>query len=284
MKKTIIWSLALMMGLSLAFSGPIFAEDNNSTQGNGDAKPEPKLMSNPASKKAMTGLEKILTPDQIKNFEKIMKQGNALYGVRKGTSSVGTTTANTELKKNELKNDLKKEEKKFEKIAAPQLINLYEQIKKVGTALWGIKKEDPKRSESVGRAYVKPEMAACVIAAIESKDDSLKTANTYQATMVNEAISARTTCQKAVINSNTATTTVAVASKQKEAFNACVETFKGDMEKIREASKKSHNATWETYKTSLKACQPATSATTTTTTTAEGVLMIEDGGGSLLGD
>jgi hypothetical protein len=287
MKKTIIWSLVIMMGVSLTFSGPIFAQDDTTIGTSSDElkpvttlytsddglRPEPRLISE--QKSNMGGLEKILTPDQIKYFEKIIKQGNALYGVKKGTSTdnKGTTTVRNEINK-------------LEKISTPQLINFYEQIRKIGNSLWGIKKEEPKKPEmknddrkstSTPATFVKPEQAACVIAAIEIKDSTLQESNTYQATKINEAITTRSNCQKAALNLNTsatASTTVNVADQQREALKACVKTFENTVKVVREAAKKSHDTIWETYKTGLKACHPLTSSVQP--------IMIEDGGGSLL--
>jgi hypothetical protein len=295
MKKTIIWSLVIMMGLSLSFSGPIFAQDDSAAQGddapvptlydsssNGERKPEPRENKEikPEPRQMMGSLEKILTPDQIRYFEKIIKEGNALYGVRKVTSTKETSTVNI----TPVNGETKKLE--LEKISTPQLIKFYEQIKKIGTSLWGVKKEDPKKSEpknddrkatsTPNNNFVKPEQAACVITAIETKDGTLKEGNTYQATQINNAISARTTCQKAALNLNaseTASTTVNVPGQQREALKACVKTFETTVKAVREAAKKSHDTIWETYKTSLKACQPATSSMQ---------FMIEDGGGNLL--
>ncbi len=286
MKKFVILSLILAMGFALVLATPLFAEEDGANavptlysengqqnqNANGEVKKE--LRDNTL----VSGLEKILSPDLIKYFEKIVKQGNNLYGVKRASSTVNTTATGTE--------PTQMGDKKIEKILTPADIHLFEQIKKIGVSLWGVKKEDVKKEdvkkpepkpEDIKKGYIKSEAAACVIAAIKTKDSALKDANTYQANAINEAVSARTICQENVLNaavSATASTTVEIAKQQRGAFNGCVETFKKAGEGVREAAKKNHDAVWATYKTSMKACYPEST---------DIIPMVEDGGGNVFG-
>jgi hypothetical protein len=202
-------------------------------------------------------LEKISSPDQIKNFKIMKKIGDVLYGVRKGTS-----TEKVELKEPEKPEKAEKPENvatssKLEKIDHPGLVNLYEKIQKIGTALWGIRKKATSTP-----LFIEPATATCVAAAIDVKDKVLIARVTAAAAELNTALTARSVCQQ---------TAVIATTTPREALNSCVKTFNETQKAIKEASKKIQNDAWKTYQESLKACR--TSATSTSP-----VPMIEDGG------
>lgn len=196
----------------------------------------------------ISDLEKILSPDQIKNFQVMKRVGNTLYGIRKGTTTISVVATSTPGANN-----------KLEKIAAPALINLYEKIQKIGTALWGIRK---KATSTPPALIVEPEIASCVAKAIDVKDKALMTRVTAAAVELNSALSVRSACQQDA---------VIASSSPREAVNACVKTFQASQKTIRDTSKTLQKEVWDTYKESLKACRTAATSTSP-------VPMIEDGG------
>jgi hypothetical protein len=193
-------------------------------------------------------LEKIPSPDQIKNFKIMKKIGDVLYGIRKGTS-----TEKIELKKAENTAT----SSKLEKIDHPNLVNLYEKIQKIGTALWGIRKKATSAS-----LFIEPATAACVATAIDTKDKVLMVRVTAAAVELNTALTVRSVCQQ---------TAVVATTTPREALNSCVKTFNETQKAIKEASKKIQNDTWKTYQEGLQACRTAATSTSP-------VPMIEDGG------
>ncbi len=292
MKKFIVLSLAIMLGLGAILTVPTFAQDEaagvNATMTSNN-----KIQ----ARELVGGMEKIPSPDKICLYKDVKRQGNDLYGVKKTEAEIATmTTATCPVAAPILEKFSKLPEKaqaavrQMEKIAAPWLLNQYEQIKKVGTALWGLKKEGgetgpkatstPQQNTTTTPAqlmYVQPENVTCVIAAIKIKDTALATNNASTTAALNAAITTRTTCQEAallatVTASSTASTTV-LMNQQKTAMGLCTQAFRESFTAAKEAAKTTHNAIWETYRNALRVCQPA--ATTTP------ALMIEDGGSSL---
>ncbi len=93
-------------------------------------------------------LEKVPSPEQIKYFRLIKKEGQALYGIR---TIVETETSSDKLLEKIPSPDqikyflvMKKDKhslygKHLEKIAHPQFIHLYNNIRQIDNALWGIK-------------------------------------------------------------------------------------------------------------------------------------------------
>ncbi len=291
MKKLIIFSLAIMLGLGAGLVVPTFAEDVEAT--NTAVTTSNKIQ----ERELVGGLEKIPSPDKICLYKNIARKGNDLYGVKKTEAEIGqmsTTTCPVAAplleKFNKLPEKAQAAVKQMEKIAAPWLINQYDQIKKVGTALWGLKKEssdkntnDDGRDEEKSKAtstpamYVQPTNATCVINAIEIKDAALVNNNASTTAALNAAISARTTCQEvallATVNASTTASTTVLMNQQKTAMGLCTQAFRESFTVAKEAAKKAHTTIWETYRNALRVCQP--NATTTP------ALMIEDGGGSL---
>lgn len=268
------------MLFSLIALSPILAEDNQATQAaeTTSAQEMNQESNNIRTRQLMSSLEKILTPEQIKNFTNIVKQGNSLYGVRRLATSTATTlessTSTTTMSSGN------GAIKKLEKIAAPWLVNQYEQIKKVGTALWGLKKEKAeenhgdKKSTSTPAIYISSAESTCVINAIKTKDAVLQTNNTNTVAAVNAAIAVRTTCQENAIITTaiTASSTAEMAANQRQELALCVQAFRGSAAKIKQDSATQHKTTWDTYRTDLKTCNASSSAT----------IIVEDGGGSIL--
>ena len=228
------------MTISTDAPAPVLAPAPIMATGTPPAKPAPKLNA--------SELEKIVSPDQIKDFQVMKRVGNTLYGIRKGTTTISIVATSTQNAANRL-----------EKIAAPALINLYEKIQKIGTALWGIRK---KATSTPPVLTVEPEIASCVAKAIDTKDKALMVRVTAAATELNSAISTRSACQQAA---------VVASSSPREAVNACVKAFQASQKTIRDTSKTLQKEVWDTYKESLKACRTAASSTAP-------VPMIEDGG------
>jgi len=176
---------------------------------------------------------------------------------------------------------------KLEKIAHPQEIALFDKIQKIGSALWGVKKNSASQDVSnqikkeaelksvklpevkpVRKIEVKPEMAACVKTAIEDKDAALKAAITEHNQAVFNAIDARTACQKAAIDQT--------LSEQGAANRLCLEAYQKAVVENKKTFQNHKNTNWQAYRDDLKACQ---STQTTTTASIVGLeeLIIEDG-------
>lgn len=205
----------------------------------------PALMETEDSNEAseIANLEKISSPEQIKDFKIMKRLGNALFGIRKMALNQAPVASSS-----------------LEKISHPGLINQFEKIKKIGTALWGIRKKAISTPEI--SPEISLEISVCVAAAIDIKDKALMARVTAAAVELNAALSARSACQQSAL---TATST------QRQALNACVKTFQAARKTMSEASRQVQKAAWDTYKASLKNCR-------TTTSSTAAVPMVEDGG------
>lgn len=229
--------------------------------------------------------EKIPSPNEIKNYTKITKIGNSLYGIRikeqansetaikVAKSPLITATANL----------------KLEKIAHPQEIALFDKIQKIGSALWGVRKNSVNQDlnsqikkeaeikpvklpevKPVRKIEVKPEVAACVKTAIKDKDTALKAAITEHNQVIFTAIDARTACQKAAIDQ--------ALSEQSAANQLCLKAYQEAVVENKKILQNHKNINWQAYRDDLKACQATQTATTTTTNIISlEELIIEDG-------
>lgn len=148
-----------------------------------------------------------------------------------------------------------------EKIPGPSQIKEFKDIIKRGKDLFGHRRDN-------SFILVRPEAAACVKTAIETKDASLKAAITTNSSAMTAAIDARTTCQKAALDKTT-------VKEQKEANKVCLENFKKTNRSNAETAKAAHKAAWTKYKADLKVCGQLQS------TTGSSNIMIEDGQDSL---
>ncbi|MEI6835574.1 MAG: hypothetical protein WCK59_01960 [Candidatus Falkowbacteria bacterium] len=190
-------------------------------------------------------LQRIPSPEHINLFEKIVKIGQDLFGVKKNNSenkATGTPATST-----------------LERIASPEQIKLFDQIKKIGNDLFGLRKKS---------AYVLPTMTpnlvTCTSAAIDVKDVAISASLTSAASEISSAISARGTCQKAAL---------ALSSNQQTALNACNKTFQDTQKKANDKARNSQKEIWTTYSNSLKTCAQTASVTE---------IRIEDGGQNVM--
>jgi len=222
-------------------------------------------------------LEKILSPDQIKNFKVMKKEGGALFGIRldkykaenKDRAMSGQVGSN---ENDDDKTSSKKISEKREKIATPQMISLYEKIRKVGTSLWGVKKENSSNERAEKKQEVKKpsvtitaEMASCVAAAIDTKDASLKTLIADMSTSLQAAVTERSVCQKAALQAT---------DNQRSENDVCIKSFQETSKELSKKNKEGHKQAWDTYKTSLQLCRPVS--------VTEGEVIVEDGSENIM--
>lgn len=287
--------LLAVMAFSLVFSvqGLAFAENDtatvpdeqavpvlytNSNSGEVDAKPIPKEWQRGAVG-APAGLEKIASPSDMKMFEKIKKIGTTLFGVRKKSA-----TKPTEAKKPET-NKTTSTVAGLKKISSPSEIKMFEKIQKVGTSLFGVRKDGFKKPEEAKKlenkknqaVMVKPEAAQCVKAAIDKKDAALISGISSHNTVVLTALATRNTCQKTALDNIS-------AQAQREANILCVDAHQKTIKNSNESLEKIRKTTREVFNVDLKACSvlqrnsnTATSAISNTSE-ANGEIIINDGG------
>lgn len=199
----------------------------------------------------LEGLEKIPSPDQIKDFKVMRRVGNALYGIRRA-ASVSDQNKSDESKSDEVKQGV------LERITHPAFVNLFEKIQRVGNALWGVR----KHATSTPETFVIPaEVAICVAAAIDVKDKALMDRVSVAAAELNTALAARSTCQQDAIKASTT---------PKLMLNTCIKTFDGARKAMVEKSKNLQKEIWNAYQVNLKACRA--------TSSDEVIPTVEDGG------
>lgn len=248
------------------------------------------------------GLERIPSPDQIKHFRVMEKVGNALYGIRVENLSATSDAAKpaearsltnaretATLVSGQVLNRTNVAET-LEKIAAPHLLPMYDKIRQVGNALWGVKKEMPgsqerdgadkpavrvedKTGTQEGKNQVRPatisgQTASCVIAAIDSKDLALSEHALAVATDLRNAISVRSACQKAAL---------ITTSNQRAELDICLKAFRASHQGINERQKQAHITIWDSYRASLKTCQANASGLEEGTS-----IIVEDGSENLV--
>ena len=224
---------------------------------------------NKIKKEGVSKMEKIPAPQYINYFQSIKRIGNALWGVKKESKDLPkkmeSATSSSRV------DDSKFSEKgELEKIPTAKHIELYKDIVKKGTALWGIKKQTPLR-------VVRPEDSACVISSIETKDSAVVYLRNNEAKDFSVLVASRTSCQKDALAS---------VEKQGENLKNCAENFKEAQKKLRENTNKLQQGIWQTYKQSLKACSVKTASGTDTTVSTivnESAYIIEDGDDSSMG-
>lgn len=223
-----------------------------------------------APKYLREGLEKILSPDQIRYFRNIVKEGKTLFGIRKTDKEIKEAKKEDNKKEDNKKEAGKKSESELEKILTPDQIKMYERIKKIGTALWGYKKAEFKKEAKKQKRVVSAELAPCVIAAVETKDSAIIANNTSFNNDLNAAISVRTACQKEALSS---------VENQLKSVDACIDAFRKSAKEVSAKTAKAHKEIWKAFGDSLKVCAKNDSASTSTE--AEGELLVEDGGGNI---
>ena len=249
MKKTII-SVFLLFALAIGFSLPAKAEGGMAIA---------TVVATPTSMRsniATGSLEKIPSPDQIRYFKMIKKEGGSLYGVRiskpLSASSTKITKASSTISN------------KIEKIASPALINLYEKIQKIGNALWGIRKGNSGSKATSTPRLITSDISTCVALAIEKKDTMLKEKIEMANLELKAAIDIRTSCQKIAISS---------IEKQSENIKVCVKNYQSSHAATVKKAKEAQKNVWSVYQTDLKACIVSSTSTAP--------IIIEDGGDNI---
>lgn len=179
----------------------------------------------------------------------------------------------------------------LEKIPAPDKIRLYNQIKKVGNDLFGVKKTNLvasstlekiisldqvkffdkvtkigndlfgiKKKNLVSLPVMSTALLACISEAIDEKDSSISISFTDAATATTIAIEDRGTCQK---------TALQISTGKEEALKKCNQNFQLATKTANEKAKRAQQEAWSVYKTDLKACARNANANE---------IIIEDGG------
>lgn len=256
-------------------------------------RPEPRLGQGVPAQ----NFEKISSPDQIKNYKNIKKEGNALFGIRiekienkiQGLADKAKEALNKGLKPaiNPIKNAsttmankaVKAEAKELEKISSPKELSLFEKIKQVGNALWGYRKADKDSSrENLGATLLTSDNISCLKTAIDKKDTAISSALTAQNTALVSAVAARGTCQKSALD-------LSVNSEAIKAFKSCKDVFNKAINDSRMFNNKSRDEAWKTYQQEVKACyKPATISTSTSSVKENnevGNILLDDGGNNL---
>lgn len=204
------------------------------------------------------GLEKISNPSELKHFNQIVKKDKSLWGVRIKASS---TMEKKEMKQEQKKlNSEEKKGEKLEKISSLADVKYFKNIRKVGDALWGIRKE--AKNNLVNK--IASSSIACVKEAITAKNVSLKEAFGVNSGIVIGTLDTRTTCQIAALD----------GVDQFAANKLCVNAYQEKIKTANEALKKVRNEAWKTYAVKLNEC--VKSQTEASATPA--VLNLEDGG------
>lgn len=215
-------------------------------------------------------LEKISSPDQIKYFKVIKKENGALFGIRLSANNQDQQSDRADTNS---QGTLANAKAQLEKILAPQFINLYEKVQRIGDSLWGIKKSDDVKP-AVKPRIVTTAMIECVSKAIDKKDEALKNRVTLTAEAVNTAITVRGECQKNAIKST---------ENQLENLQACVKDFQAKNQEIMKQTKDDQQKIWKLYQTDLKSCSALDPVVTTSADVNQASdLMIEDGGSAAM--
>lgn len=269
MKKVFYSLLAItFVGSMLALSAAVFAEEGISIAA--DQLVQQSTENRLAQVRNTDGLEKILNPSEIKNYESVRKIGGSLWGKKRVYSSA---TSEKPLQRNEKKLEVTNTNP-LEKITHPSEIKNYVEIKKIEDSLWGKKKVERENSENgeikkteKKSVFVKPEAVVCVKTAIDQKDTSLKTAISAQNVLALAAIDARNTCQKSALDQTT-------ISEQVQANKDCLEAYRQTVRESLNVLKQSKENGWKTYTEDLKVCAVLQRGTNTTT---QEKIMIEDG-------
>ena len=250
-------------------------------------------------------LERIPSPDQIKNFKVIKNENGALYGIRvRNVNQVNNETSFD----NEAVNDV------LERIPSPDQIKNFRVVKKENGVLYGVRlqnanqvkntqtnsnqvmikqgelekipapqyinqytnirkvdnalwgvKKETKDMPVKVSPLVTTEMITCVSNALDVKDKALITLLNESSQELSDLISERNTCQKAAIQSE---------EGQREKLGECVRKFQTKHKELMEASRLKQKEIWKSYQADLKTCAAQVNVS--------GELIIEDGGTAML--
>jgi hypothetical protein len=132
----------------------------------------------------------------------------------------------------------------LEKISSPAEIASFIKIRKIGSALWGIRKI---AKDNLGAATITSEMAVCLKSAIDKKDEAVKSAVLTAKDNLTDAITARNTCQKSALDQ---TGNEAII----KAFKECNKSFSKTAKESRDAQTKARNEAWKIFKNDNKTC------------------------------
>lgn len=198
----------------------------------------------------------------------------------------------------------------LEKIPAPQFINLYRSIRKIGTALWGIKKENKTEDSNLSSAkvgldkglkmekipapqqigqYSNIQRKGNALWGIKKKDSFVPVTAAQSACVISaieskdkamiESRSQELKTLTDLINNRGACQKSALASldNQKDNLAKCAEIFKSSNRELRLMTQKLQAAVWQTYKENLAACSTSLPTATTSGQAFSGLIMIEDG-------
>lgn len=220
-------------------------------------------------------LEKISSPEQIKDFKVIKKEGNTLFGIRIQKLEDGVKKLSDRLASSTNKIEVvKTEAKKLEKINGPWETNLFEKIKQIGNALWGYKKE---LKDNLGTAQLTSDVVTCLKVTIDKKDTAVQTSLASSSAKLIKSVNDRNICQKASLDLLNTQDII-------KAFKACTENFNIAVKENKTSVKKSRDEAWKTYQQEVKACYRAGGATTTVELKGMGEggnVLLNDGGNNL---
>ena len=250
-------------------------------------------------------LERIPSPDQIKNFRVMKNENGTLYGIR--VRNMNQVSSETTLA-NEATNDL------LERIPSPDQIKNFRVMKNENGVLYGVRLQNANQNQNtqannnqvmaqkgelekipapqyinqytnirkVDNALwgvkkevkdlpvkvsplVTTEMIVCVSKALDAKDQALITLLNESSKALSDLINERNTCQKAAIQSE---------EGQREKLGECVRSFQTNHKELMNASRLKQQTIWKVYQTDLKTCSAQVNVV--------GELMIEDGGTAML--
>jgi len=218
-------------------------------------------------------LQKIDSPAQLRNFRVMKRIDHTLYGLSLDSfhalqNQLRQARENSNQAIKGLNNS--KSSEQLEKIAAPQFIKLFKRIRRIGNALWGIRKNPqmikhlPTPNRTIKFVKIQPDQVSCVSAAIRAKDEAISSRLAAAASSLAAAINARTNCQISALS----------ASDQQAALNKCVQNFQASRQKINKNSQELRQQTWKTFRASLQACRsklaPSQNASSTATSSVLG--------------
>ncbi len=151
--KKVLYSLLAVTFAGSMLAAVVFAEESSSNTPN--QRPMKTSDERSASVTQNTeGLEKISNPEMIRYYESIRKIGNSLWGKRR-TNISGTAEKNRQ--NTEKKPASSTNSRKLEKIKSPSEIKNYQEIRKIESSLWGIKKDSSGKKEEKMRKRLKKE-------------------------------------------------------------------------------------------------------------------------------
>jgi len=250
-------------------------------------------------------LERIPSPDQIKNFRVMKNENGVLYGIRvRNLNQVSSATTST----NDATNDL------LERIPSPDQIKNFRVVKKENGVLYGVRLQNTNQTQNTQASnnqvmlkkgelekipapqyinqytnirkvdnalwgvkkdvkdlpvkvspLVTTEMITCVSNALDTKDKALIVLLNESSKELSDLINERNACQKAAIQSE---------EEQREKLGECVRSFQTNHKELMEASRLKQKEIWKSYQTDLKTCSAQVNIS--------GELMIEDGGTAML--